>query len=114
MIFTARLKRLSPIYRMWRTHNRVGGVIDHVQFHWIPGDDYVSGELPPIKVEAFKASADVMLEMAGTLPAAPPDPPTPPPPIAPLPTAPPPPPVRPTLSLPQKPVPPQQYHHKKR
>jgi hypothetical protein len=65
MVFIARLKRTSSIWHMWRAHNRVGGVIAQVRFKWVPGDNYVTGELDSIQMAALRAHNDVELEMCG-------------------------------------------------
>jgi len=62
MIFTARLRRLSPLWGDWRREGRVGGMINGVQFRWQDGYYCTVGlnneqvamllQLPFVEVEA--------------------------------------------------------------
>lgn len=71
MTFTARIRRNSPVWNLWRQHARTGGTVAGVLFRWIVGNDYVTGTLAPAQVDALKGHASVQMEMAGAAPAAP-------------------------------------------
>jgi len=68
MTFTARIRRNSAIWQMWRQQHRVGGVVDGVAFHWIAGDDYVSSPLVPDRVPAMQRHTDVVVEGVEVMP----------------------------------------------
>jgi hypothetical protein len=68
MTFTARLKRHSNIWNMWRGGNRTGGVVAQVQFRWVPGDNYVTDTLAPAQVTALRAVPDVVIEAVEVFP----------------------------------------------
>ncbi len=65
MVFTAKLLRGSPIWRLWREHARVGGQVMGVQFHWVAGNDYVTEALTLEQINALRGNAGVVLEGHG-------------------------------------------------
>lgn len=68
MHFFAKLRINSAIFTDWRTHSRVGGLIDHVQFTW-DGVTYVSQEIGQVSVDRFRARPDqaIIIEAIATL-----------------------------------------------
>jgi hypothetical protein len=69
--FTAKLRRSAAIWRLWREHRRVGGVIAGATFRWVSGDDYVTGELAADQVVALRGHPEVVLEASGAVITAP-------------------------------------------
>ena len=65
MVFTAKLIKGAPIWRLWRDHNRVGGQVMGVQFHWVAGNDYVTEALTLEQINALRGNAGVVLEGHG-------------------------------------------------
>ena len=72
MDFTARLRRHSATWKLWREAHRTGGVLAGVQFSWATGNDYVTGPLSGPQVVALRGHADAELEAMGMLSPAPP------------------------------------------
>ncbi len=65
MDFTARLRRYSATWKLWREAHRTGGVLAGVQFSWATGNDYVTGPLSGPQVVALRGHADAEIEVAG-------------------------------------------------
>ena len=72
MDFTARLRRHSATWKLWREAHRTGGVLAGVQFSWATGNDYVTGPLSGPQVVALRGHADAELEAMSMLSPAPP------------------------------------------
>ena len=65
MVFTAKLLRGSPIWRLWREHARTGGDVMGVQFRWAAGNDYVTEALTLEQITALRGANGVVLEGHG-------------------------------------------------
>lgn len=70
MTFTARLRRNSHIWTAWHNRHAVSGEIGGVAFRWVPGGDYVTGDLTAGQVAALRGEPEAVLEMFGTEPPA--------------------------------------------
>jgi len=74
MIFTARLRRLTPLWAAWRQDGLVGGTIQGVLFRW-RDSAYYTDELNDEQVVNLLHNPFVDVEASGLMPE--PDPPKP-------------------------------------
>ena len=65
MVFTAKLLRGSPIWRLWREHARTGGEVAGIAFRWAIGNDYVTEALSVDQISSLRGVAGVVLEAHG-------------------------------------------------
>jgi hypothetical protein len=61
MQFTARLRPISHIARLWRESNRVNGAINSVMFVWQRDNTYATGVLNTAEVEMLRTHPCVEL-----------------------------------------------------
>ncbi len=62
MQIIAHIKRASSIWRLWRAHQRTGGVVAGVRFTSLPGDNYATAPLNPQQAAELKNHPDIVLE----------------------------------------------------
>ena len=65
MTFRAKLRRGLPVWTAWRHRHAAMGVVAGVTFHWVPGDDYATGNLAAEEVTRLHGNANVLLECFG-------------------------------------------------
>lgn len=68
MKFTASVIRNSAIWKLWSDAQRTGGMVEGVQFRWVPGNNYVSDTLAPFQVAVLQMNDNIRIEASEVMP----------------------------------------------
>ena len=55
MVFRGTIVRHCLVWRQWRERRATGGLIEGVQFSFVPGDNYATGDLSAAEVTRLRA-----------------------------------------------------------